>query len=244
MRTDLSRVQPLRADCGYCRGDDRRPRSGSRGSLVEAPLTLLDGYEHKSVSFLARCFVPRPFCPRRIAGTPIAAVFKPAGVPMRNRGDRHDPRRVRGAAARGSQWPVPGAGRRADERLPPHVQPGHRLGPSQARRRAGARQGPPHRGRSGGDRKAPLLSDARWRGWVRRAVMREGRTPARQREPDGTAVVLRVIGRIRTPFLEAPGTPIQPSCARSSEGTVILDERYWVPWRISRGSSGSGSSTG
>ncbi len=27
--------------------------------------------------------MPRPFCPRRIAGRPVAAVFKPAGVPMR-----------------------------------------------------------------------------------------------------------------------------------------------------------------
>jgi predicted DNA-binding protein (UPF0251 family) len=27
--------------------------------------------------------LPRPFCPRRIAGRPAVAVFKPAGVPMR-----------------------------------------------------------------------------------------------------------------------------------------------------------------
>jgi uncharacterized protein len=27
--------------------------------------------------------VPRPFCPRRIAGRPGAPVFKPAGIPMR-----------------------------------------------------------------------------------------------------------------------------------------------------------------
>lgn len=27
--------------------------------------------------------MPRPFCPRRIAGRPAATLFKPAGVPMR-----------------------------------------------------------------------------------------------------------------------------------------------------------------
>ena len=28
--------------------------------------------------------MPRPFCPRRIAGRPAASVFKPAGIPLRD----------------------------------------------------------------------------------------------------------------------------------------------------------------
>ncbi len=35
---------------------------------------------------------------------------------------------------------------------------------------------------------------------------------------------LRSIGTIRSPFLEAPGTPIQPAYAEGAEGRVILDE--------------------
>jgi uncharacterized protein len=27
--------------------------------------------------------MPRPFCPRRIAGRPVASIFKPVGVPLR-----------------------------------------------------------------------------------------------------------------------------------------------------------------
>lgn len=36
----------------------------------------------------------------------------------------------------------------------------------------------------------------------------------------------RVIGRIRTPFVEATGTPIQPADARGAEGQVIVDEPF------------------
>jgi tRNA-Thr(GGU) m(6)t(6)A37 methyltransferase TsaA len=37
---------------------------------------------------------------------------------------------------------------------------------------------------------------------------------------------LRVIGRIRTPFLQANGAPIQPAYAEGAEGTVLIDDRY------------------
>lgn len=39
-------------------------------------------------------------------------------------------------------------------------------------------------------------------------------------------VSLQVIGRIRTPFVQAKGTPIQPVYAESAEGRVLVDERY------------------
>ena len=39
---------------------------------------------------------------------------------------------------------------------------------------------------------------------------------------------LRVIGRIRTPFLQASGAPIQPVYAEGAEGTVLVDERYGI----------------
>jgi len=37
---------------------------------------------------------------------------------------------------------------------------------------------------------------------------------------------LRVIGRIRTPFIQAKGAPIQPTYAEGAEGTVLVDDRY------------------
>jgi tRNA-Thr(GGU) m(6)t(6)A37 methyltransferase TsaA len=37
---------------------------------------------------------------------------------------------------------------------------------------------------------------------------------------------LRVIGRIRTPFVEATGTPIQPTYAQGAEGQVIVDDPF------------------
>jgi tRNA-Thr(GGU) m(6)t(6)A37 methyltransferase TsaA len=37
---------------------------------------------------------------------------------------------------------------------------------------------------------------------------------------------LRAIGIIRSPFIEAPGTPIQPAFARGAEGQVIVDEPF------------------
>ena len=40
------------------------------------------------------------------------------------------------------------------------------------------------------------------------------------------ALRLRVIGRIRTPFLHATGVPIQPAYAEGAEGTVLVDDRY------------------
>jgi tRNA-Thr(GGU) m(6)t(6)A37 methyltransferase TsaA len=37
---------------------------------------------------------------------------------------------------------------------------------------------------------------------------------------------LRVVGVIRSPFVEAAGTPIQPCYAQSAEGKVLVDEAY------------------
>jgi len=37
---------------------------------------------------------------------------------------------------------------------------------------------------------------------------------------------LRVIGRIRTPFVQATGTPIQPTYAQGAEGQVIVDDPF------------------
>ena len=37
---------------------------------------------------------------------------------------------------------------------------------------------------------------------------------------------LRVIGRIRTPFAQANGAPIQPAYAEGTEGTVVLADHY------------------
>jgi tRNA (adenine37-N6)-methyltransferase len=45
--------------------------------------------------------------------------------------------------------------------------------------------------------------------------------------PDGSSAVsteFRAIGVIRTPFVEAPGTPIQPAYGNGIEGQVWLDE--------------------
>lgn len=42
----------------------------------------------------------------------------------------------------------------------------------------------------------------------------------------GLAISLRVIGRIRTPFVQATGTPIQPSCAEGAVGQVIVDDPF------------------
>jgi tRNA (adenine37-N6)-methyltransferase len=39
-------------------------------------------------------------------------------------------------------------------------------------------------------------------------------------------MVLRVVGRIHTPFGEGAGTPIQPVYAEDIEGTVVLDESF------------------
>lgn len=39
-------------------------------------------------------------------------------------------------------------------------------------------------------------------------------------------VSLRVIGRIRTPYVQAKGTPIQAAYADGAEGRVVVDERY------------------
>ncbi len=44
--------------------------------------------------------------------------------------------------------------------------------------------------------------------------------------PTVPQVGLRFIGRIRSPFAAAPGTPIQPACADAAEGTVIVDEQF------------------
>lgn len=61
------------------------------------------------------------------------------------------------------------------------------------------------------------------------------------------SVTLRRIGRIRTPFTEGRGTPIQPSCAEGAEGEVLVDacfadalddlegfERVWLIYWMDR----------
>jgi len=49
-----------------------------------------------------------------------------------------------------------------------------------------------------------------------------------ERAPEDVAVQfrVRVIGRIRTPFAEAVGTPIQPAYAAGAEGHVVVDEAF------------------
>jgi tRNA-Thr(GGU) m(6)t(6)A37 methyltransferase TsaA len=42
----------------------------------------------------------------------------------------------------------------------------------------------------------------------------------------GAEISLRVIGRILTPFVDAPGTPIQPVYAQGAEGQVIVEEPF------------------
>ena len=44
--------------------------------------------------------------------------------------------------------------------------------------------------------------------------------------PPRGAIEVQTIGRIRSPFAVARGTPIQPSCAASAEGTVVLDPQF------------------
>jgi len=43
---------------------------------------------------------------------------------------------------------------------------------------------------------------------------------------DQAELGLRVIGRIRTPFIQASGAPIQPAYAQGAEGTVLVEDRY------------------
>jgi tRNA-Thr(GGU) m(6)t(6)A37 methyltransferase TsaA len=46
-------------------------------------------------------------------------------------------------------------------------------------------------------------------------------------EEDGRASFrVQVIGRIRTPFVEVPGTPIQSAYAEGAEGSVLVDEAF------------------
>lgn len=51
-------------------------------------------------------------------------------------------------------------------------------------------------------------------------------TAARGREDSRAGISLRVIGRIRTPFVAAPGTPIQSAYAEGSEGSVVVDDVF------------------
>ena len=46
------------------------------------------------------------------------------------------------------------------------------------------------------------------------------------REDTGGSISPRVIGRIRTPFMEASGTPIQPAYSGGTEGRVIVDDLF------------------
>jgi len=46
--------------------------------------------------------------------------------------------------------------------------------------------------------------------------------------PNQAHIDLQVIGRIRTPFNMADGTPIQAAYAGATEGRVILDDAYWA----------------
>jgi tRNA-Thr(GGU) m(6)t(6)A37 methyltransferase TsaA len=45
-------------------------------------------------------------------------------------------------------------------------------------------------------------------------------------ENPGNSITVRVIGMIRTPFLEAAGTPIQTVYGRGVEGRIVLGEAY------------------
>jgi tRNA-Thr(GGU) m(6)t(6)A37 methyltransferase TsaA len=51
-------------------------------------------------------------------------------------------------------------------------------------------------------------------------------TAAKGSEDSRAGISPRVIGRIRTPFVEAPGTPIQSAYAEGSEGSVIVDDAF------------------
>lgn len=43
---------------------------------------------------------------------------------------------------------------------------------------------------------------------------------------DESTLSLRIIGRIRTPFVQPPGTPIQPAYAGGAAGQVLVDEAF------------------
>ncbi len=45
-------------------------------------------------------------------------------------------------------------------------------------------------------------------------------------DPRVAGISVQVIGRIRTPFVQAKGTPIQPAYAGGAEGQVFVDEPY------------------
>lgn len=47
-----------------------------------------------------------------------------------------------------------------------------------------------------------------------------------RRRASASRFPLRAIGLIRTPFVEAAGTPIQPAYARGIEGEVVVDEVF------------------
>lgn len=46
------------------------------------------------------------------------------------------------------------------------------------------------------------------------------------RDEGRAEMVLRVVGRVYTPFLEGKGAPIQPVYAPDAEGTVVIDEPF------------------
>jgi len=54
----------------------------------------------------------------------------------------------------------------------------------------------------------------------------EGAFVDRHQDDGPVGIGLRVIGRIRTPFLEAAGTPIQPAYARGVEGEVVVEDPF------------------
>jgi tRNA (Thr-GGU) A37 N-methylase len=56
----------------------------------------------------------------------------------------------------------------------------------------------------------------------------------------GTPITLQTIGIIRTPFLEAAGTPIQPTYGQGVEGEVHVYESYAPALTTSMDSSISG----
>lgn len=51
-------------------------------------------------------------------------------------------------------------------------------------------------------------------------------TAAKGTDDGRSGIVLKVIGRIRTPFVEPPGTPIQPAYAEGTEGIVIVEDAF------------------
>jgi len=55
----------------------------SSGISSKSRIFHLDSYEHMLIIGMEVLIMPRPPCCRRVAGKPVAAIFKPAGIPAR-----------------------------------------------------------------------------------------------------------------------------------------------------------------